>query len=100
MEKSTSFAEVHQSAAVQGQTSAPDAADEVDLHFVCFIEKESFLYELDGRNPRPINHGKIDSSFSLEAAKVIRNVMELTPEQINFTILAYAGLSNLHHYQE
>jgi ubiquitin carboxyl-terminal hydrolase L3 len=94
LEKSDEFAKVHASAAVQGQTAAPSADEDVDLHFVCFVSKDETLYELDGRNPRPINHGPIaaESNLALEAAKVVRKIMALTPELNNFTILAYAGL--------
>ena len=94
LERSDEFAKVHESAAVQGQTAAPSPDDDVDLHFVCFVAKEGHVYELDGRNPRPINHGPVGagSTFVLDAAKIIQKVMALTPDAHNFTILAYAGL--------
>lgn len=81
---------IHQDQATQGQTEAPDAEEDVDLHFVCFVEKEGFLYELDGRNPTPINHGPC-TDLALDAATVIKKIMALSPEQVNYTILALAG---------
>lgn len=48
--------EVHEEAAQEGQ-SEQIAQGEVDTHFVCFVEKEGHLYELDGRKSFPINHG-------------------------------------------
>lgn len=35
-----------------GQTEAPAAEDDVNLHFVTFIEKNGNIYELDGRRPK------------------------------------------------
>lgn len=29
-----------------------------DFHYVCFVEVDDHLYELDGRRPLPVNHGK------------------------------------------
>ncbi|CCE63146.1 hypothetical protein TPHA_0E00500 [Tetrapisispora phaffii CBS 4417] len=33
----------------EGQTSAPSAEGNVDLHYITFIEKDNDIYELDGR---------------------------------------------------
>lgn len=38
----------------QGQTEAPPAEDNVDLHFVCFVKKNGAIYELDGRREGPL----------------------------------------------
>ncbi len=46
-----------QEAAQQGATAAPAADEEVDLHFIAFVQREGSLYELDGRKAGPINHG-------------------------------------------
>ena len=35
----------------------PNIEDDVDLHFIVFVEKDGDLYELDGAKPFPINHG-------------------------------------------
>lgn len=43
---------------LQGQTEAPAADSEVDLHFIAFIKgKNNHLYELDGRRNGPIDLG-------------------------------------------
>ena len=36
---------------------APSVDEDINLHFICFVEKDGHLYELDGRKPFPINHG-------------------------------------------
>lgn len=38
----------------QGQTTAPPAGEDVELHFVCFIKRNGKVYELDGRRNGPI----------------------------------------------
>lgn len=38
-----------QEAAQQGDTAAPSAEEEVDLHFAAFLCRDGALYELDGR---------------------------------------------------
>lgn len=58
LENSAELASVHEAAAYDGQTVAPDREYSIDLHFVCFIEVDQHLYELDGRKAFPINHGK------------------------------------------
>jgi ubiquitin carboxyl-terminal hydrolase L3 len=51
----------HQSAAMGGQSSAPAAEDNVDLHYVCFVKdpKTNHLWELDGRRTGPLDRGML-----------------------------------------
>jgi ubiquitin carboxyl-terminal hydrolase L3 len=50
----------HQAAATGGDTSAPAADDNVDLHYVCFVKSQNNnLWELDGRRKGPLNRGKL-----------------------------------------
>lgn len=41
--------EMYTSYSQQGQTEAPPAEENVELHFVCFIKNSNGIYELDGR---------------------------------------------------
>ncbi|KIW11882.1 hypothetical protein PV08_09155 [Exophiala spinifera] len=51
----------HATAAAKGDTTAPDAEDTVDLHFVAFVkDKNGELWELDGRRKGPIKRGHLD----------------------------------------
>ncbi|TAQ86787.1 hypothetical protein B7494_g4876 [Chlorociboria aeruginascens] len=51
----------HQSAAAEGQSHAPDAADDIDLHYVCFVKDEkNRLWEMDGRRKGPLDRGQLD----------------------------------------
>jgi ubiquitin carboxyl-terminal hydrolase L3 len=48
----------HQSAASEGQSAAPAAEDNIDLHYVCFVKDEkNNLWEMDGRRKGPLNRG-------------------------------------------
>lgn len=57
LEESKELFAVQKNSSKQGQSDVPDAGDDVDLHFICFIEHNGVLYELDGRKAVPINHG-------------------------------------------
>ncbi|KAF9694692.1 hypothetical protein EKO04_007353 [Ascochyta lentis] len=60
--ESEALESAHQSAAGGGDTSAPAAEDNVDLHYVCFVKSgDNNLWELDGRRKGPLNRGKLAS---------------------------------------
>jgi len=61
LEEDEAFAAVHKNHASTGQTETPDLQDEVNLHFVCLIQKGDRLYELDGNKKQPIDHGPCTS---------------------------------------
>lgn len=55
LEKSEALATAHRETASQGDTAAPQATDDVDLHYVCFVKTEDGrLWELDGRRKGPL----------------------------------------------
>jgi ubiquitin carboxyl-terminal hydrolase L3 len=61
----------HHTAAQKGDTSAPDAHDAIDLHYVCFVKSSAGnLWELDGSRTGPLNRGKLadDEDVLSEAA--------------------------------
>ncbi|KAJ8919734.1 hypothetical protein NQ315_006262 [Exocentrus adspersus] len=55
----------HQEMAMEGQTEA-NPNEQVNHHFVAFVEKDGNLYELDGRKDFPINHGPTSQETFLE----------------------------------
>lgn len=78
-----------ESSATGGQTSAPEATANIDHHFICFIEKDGDVYELDGGKAFPINHGPSSGDLLSAAAEAIKkNFCEKDPENIHFNMMA------------
>ncbi|KAI3405442.2 YUH1 [Candida oxycetoniae] len=47
----------------RGQTEAPNATDDINLHFISFIKgRDNHLYELDGRRNGPVDLGEVGDS--------------------------------------
>jgi len=91
LEKHEGVTRCHGDSAQEGQTKAPSIDEKVDLHFIAFVEKDGFLYELDGRKPFPINHGKTSADTLLEdTAVVCKKFMERDPGNYNFNMIALA----------
>ncbi|KAI8893915.1 hypothetical protein BC833DRAFT_606828 [Globomyces pollinis-pini] len=91
--QSKNMEEIHHETSLEGQTNAPAAEEEVNLHFVCFVQKEGMLYEMDGRNPFPINHGT-STDLLLDSSKIIKKYMDQSTDDLNFTVLAFAKIQN------
>ena len=84
----------HNAAAVPGAEGkeAPqltEAEINTDLHFVCYVEKNGLLWELDGRNPLGAsNKGKCTKENLLEkSAEAIQKRMQ-SSSSIRFNIMA------------
>ena len=81
--------ELHE-AHVSGGDNATAAVDDVDNHFIVFVQKNGKLYELDGRKKSVVDHGDVTADdFCARAAGVIQTeFMQKDPENVNFTIVA------------
>ncbi len=67
-----SLAKAHHATASQGDTKAPDAQDDVDLHYVCFVKsQDGTLWELDGRRKGPLARGKLDKNEDVLSQKAL-----------------------------
>jgi len=92
LETDTGITQCHGDIALEGQTKAPSADEKVDLHFISFVCKDGHLYELDGRKPFPINHGKSSpDTFLQDAASVCKTFMKREPDLLQFTMVALAA---------
>jgi len=92
LEKSEKLSIVHNNLALEGQSNVPDLDADINLHFICFVERDGSLYELDGRRPFPINRGpSSNETFLQDAAKVIQKFIERDPENINFNVVGLVG---------
>ncbi|KAE8354618.1 hypothetical protein BDV28DRAFT_146899 [Aspergillus coremiiformis] len=59
--ESKALESAHADAAKLGDTTAPQAEDSVDLHFVAFVKGvDGRLWELDGRRKGPLERGRMD----------------------------------------
>ena len=86
------MSQTHEIVAQQGQTHAPAPDEDVNLHFISFVEVAGCLYELDGRKKQPINHGPSSPDTLLEdAAKIVRQFMDRDPDNLQFTVMALAA---------
>ncbi|PLB50425.1 ubiquitin C-terminal hydrolase L3 [Aspergillus steynii IBT 23096] len=58
--ESKALESAHADAAKLGDTAAPEAEDNVDLHFVAFVKgSDGRLWELDGRRKGPLDRGQL-----------------------------------------
>ncbi|EDQ90804.1 uncharacterized protein MONBRDRAFT_35021 [Monosiga brevicollis MX1] len=91
LEEANEISSAHEASAQEGQTDTPALEEDQTLHFICFVEKEGQLYELDGNKEFPINHGPTSPDTLLQdAAVVVRRFMEVTPDDMRFTVMAFS----------
>ncbi|GAN00919.1 ubiquitin carboxyl-terminal hydrolase isozyme L3 [Mucor ambiguus] len=89
LENCAELAQIHASSAHEGQTETPDITEQLRLHFICFVEVDDHLYELDGRRSFPINHGKC-SNFIESTAKIMTQFVERNPEEKEYSAIAFS----------
>ncbi|KAI8628161.1 putative ubiquitin carboxyl-terminal hydrolase [Xylariaceae sp. FL1651] len=97
LEQTPALASAHHEAASQGQTVAPDAQDDVDLHYVCFVKTEGdgTLWELDGRRKGPIARGRLEPNEDVLSEKALLwgplKFLERGGGDMRFSCVALAG---------
>ncbi len=89
----------HQSAADQGQSAAPSAEDNIDLHYVCFVKDEkNNLWEMDGRRKGPLNRGTLgpeedvlsEKALELGVRKFLQREEEAGGGELRFSLITLA----------
>ncbi|KAK3353010.1 hypothetical protein B0T25DRAFT_199157 [Lasiosphaeria hispida] len=96
LEREKSLAKAHQTAAERGDTAAPDAADDVELHYVCFVKTEDGrLWELDGRRKGPLERGTLGDSEDVLSQKALMlgplKFLEREGADLRFSCVALAS---------
>jgi ubiquitin carboxyl-terminal hydrolase L3 len=96
VEQTSSLATAHREAATKGDTAAPDAQDDVDLHYVCFAKTDDgTLWELDGRRKGPIARGKLEEAEDVLSEKALLwgplKFLERGGADLRFSCVALAG---------
>ena len=75
LEGNAKICEVHDNIAREGQTAAPSLEDNVDYHFIAFVEKDGILWDLDGRKTAPVNCGSSSKETFLQVCYCFEPVM-------------------------
>ena len=97
IETNEDLATAHASAAAGGDTAAPLASDDIDLHYVAFIKTDkNNLWELDGSRKGPLNRGKLENDDDVLSEKALefgpKRFLKLEEEagggEMRFSILA------------
>jgi len=97
---SSDLENAHQSSAQEGQSQAPGAADDIDLHYVCFVKdpKTNHLWELDGRRRGPLDRGVLESgddvlspkALDLGPRKFMKREEEIGGGELRFSMITLA----------
>lgn len=96
LETSQDLARAHHTAASQGDTVAPQATDDVDLHYVCFVKGDDgkTLWELDGRRKGPLARGELAADEDVLSEKALllgpRRFVEAGGQDIRFNAVVLA----------
>jgi len=97
--ETTDFASIHADAASGGQTSAPSADSNTNLHFTCFVQarspegadgtsaNEMRLLELDGRRNGPVDRGAC-KDFLKDVAKFVKDYYVEGATSVEFSMLS------------
>ncbi len=96
LETDEALARAHRGVAEQGDTTAPDARDEVDLHYVCFVKGgDGGLWEMDGSRKGPLRRGDLDAGEDVLSEKALAlgplRFLEREAADLRFSCVALAG---------
>ncbi|KAH7134614.1 hypothetical protein B0J13DRAFT_641189 [Dactylonectria estremocensis] len=96
LEESHGLATAHFEAASVGDTPAPPAGDDIDLHYVCFVKgNDGALWELDGRRQGPIRRGELNNDEDVLSEKGLNlgvlKFLEREGGDLRFSAVALAG---------
>ncbi|KAK7161897.1 hypothetical protein R3I94_004532 [Phoxinus phoxinus] len=87
LEQNKDIQETHDAVANEGECR-PEA-DEVNFHFITFVNVNGQLYELDGRIDGPVSHGPTKpESLVMDAARVCREFTEREKGEVRFSAVA------------
>ncbi|KAL1840709.1 hypothetical protein VTJ49DRAFT_204 [Mycothermus thermophilus] len=96
LERDETLASAHRAVAEKGDTAAPDARDDVDLHYVCFVKgRDGALWEMDGRRKGPLKRGELDRDEDVLSDKALAlgplKFLEREAADLRFSCVALAG---------
>lgn len=96
LERDEALARAHRGVAERGDTAAPDARDDVDLHYVCFVKgADGGLWEMDGRRKGPLRRGDLEEDEDVLSDKALAlgplKFLEREAADLRFSCVALAG---------
>ncbi|KAK4155790.1 ubiquitin carboxyl-terminal hydrolase isozyme L3 [Chaetomidium leptoderma] len=96
LERDGALARAHKGVAEQGDTAAPEAGDDVDLHYVCFVKgADGGLWEMDGRRKGPLRRGDLEAGEDVLSEKALAlgvlKFLEREAADLRFSCVALAG---------
>ncbi|KAK7416219.1 ubiquitinyl hydrolase 1 [Neonectria magnoliae] len=96
LEDCPELATAHKEAASEGDTPAPAAEDDIDLHYVTFAKgSDGGLWELDGRRQGPIRRGDLNKDEDVLSEKGLSlgvlKFLEREGGDLRFSAVALAG---------
>ncbi|TDZ14728.1 Ubiquitin carboxyl-terminal hydrolase isozyme L3 [Colletotrichum orbiculare MAFF 240422] len=99
LENTPALATAHREAASQGATEAPQAQDDIDLHYVCFVRgTDGSLWELDGRRKGPLKRGQLEEGEDVLSEKALAvgplKFLEREGADLRFSAVALASASD------
>jgi ubiquitin carboxyl-terminal hydrolase L3 len=84
-------------AAMQGDSSVPESAeDEVDFHYITFVKKsDGAVYELDGDRTGPVERGQGKASEDVwdGGLDAVKEYINREGENVSFSLMALVGPS-------
>ncbi|OJJ47959.1 hypothetical protein ASPZODRAFT_15403 [Penicilliopsis zonata CBS 506.65] len=99
--ESKALESAHADAARRGDTTAPDAGDNVDLHFVAFVcAADGNLWELDGRRKGPLARGALlpgedalsDRALDMGVRRFLKNEAQAGNPDLRFSLISLGPL--------
>ena len=90
LEQDEKLEATHEVMANEGTTDPHDNKD-TQCHFVCYIEKDGKLWELDGRLDQPVCKAQLREGdhLGMEASKIIQNYIQMS-DDVKFNVMALA----------
>lgn len=90
LENSEYLDAVYQQAATSGPSEAPPAEAEIEHHYVCFVKRSCFLYELDGDREGPMRRNVLEQDEDVLSKKGREVIQMYTQSDLegSFSLLA------------
>ncbi|KAJ7443949.1 ubiquitin C-terminal hydrolase L3 [Mycena galericulata] len=96
LEASLGIAEAYRQAATRGSTPAPNAEDEVEFHYICFVKSplNGHLYEMDGDRNGPIDvQGSLEEDSDILRGGLKLAKLAIQDGNLNYQLMALVPAS-------